>query len=100
VRIAGGSDKYSSAKSASATYAFTGGSIGLVAMKGPGRGSVKVYIDGVGKATVNLYRASAQYRVVVRRYNFATVGAHTVKLVVVGTSGHPRVDVDAFVVVK
>ncbi len=98
--LSGGSDKYAKAKGAYATYVFTGRSIGVVAMKGTGRGSVKVYLDGVLKATVSLYRASSQYRVVVWQQAFATSGKHTVKLVVVGTAGRPRVDVDAFVVVK
>ena len=98
--LSGGSDKYAKAKGATATYVFTGRSIGVVAMKGTGRGSVKVYLDGVLKATVSLYRASSQYRVVVWQQAFAASGKHTVKLVVVGTAGRPRVDVDAFVVVK
>ena len=29
---------------------------------------------------------------------FPTVAKHTLKIVVVGTKGHPRVDVDAFLV--
>ncbi len=98
--LSGGSDKYSRAKNATATYAFTGRAIALVVMKGPGRGSAKVYVDGLPPVTVSLYRSSAQYRVLVWRYSFASVGAHTVKVVVSGTAGKPRVDVDAFVVVK
>ena len=98
--LSGGSDKYSRAKNAYATYAFTGRAIGLVATKSKANGKVKVYVDGVLRATVNLYSATAQYRVVVWQYNFATSGAHTVKLVVAGTAGHPRVDLDSFVVVR
>jgi len=32
--------------------------------------------------------------------SFATVGKHTLKIVNLATSGHPRTDVDAFVVAK
>lgn len=93
----GGSTRYASAAGASATYTFTGSSIGWVAARGPSRGSARVYVDGVYAATVNLYAASGRARVVVFARNWRTVGSHTLRIVVVGTAGRPRVDVDAFV---
>jgi hypothetical protein len=33
-------------------------------------------------------------------WTWATLGAHTLRVVVVGTAGHPRVDVDAFITLK
>jgi hypothetical protein len=38
--------------------------------------------------------------VVVWQGTWATSATRTIKLVVVGTAGHPRVDIDAFVVVR
>ncbi len=85
---------------ATMTFAFTGRAVALVAPKGTSRGSVKVYVDGVLDSTVSLYRASAQSQVVVFAKSWTTKAAHSVKLVVVGTAGHPRVDVDGFVVIR
>jgi hypothetical protein len=99
--LSAGTDKYSRAKNAYASFTFTGRAIGYVGMKGTGRGSVKVYIDGKYKTTVSLYKTGAsQYRLLLWKQSFATSAKHTVKLVVVGTAGRPRVDLDAFVVLK
>ena len=59
-----------------------------------------VYINGRRVATVDLYRTSTQYRVLAWQRTWSTTATRTVKLVVVGTSGRPRVDVDAFTLVK
>jgi hypothetical protein len=93
----GGHDRYASAAGASATYSFTGSSVAWVAYKSTIRGSAKVYVDGVLKATVSLYSTTSTARAQVYAFNWATSGAHTLRIVVVGTAGHPRVDVDAFV---
>lgn len=93
----GGSLKYATAAGASAGYTFTGSSIAWVAYKGPNRGSAKVYIDGVYAATVSLYKSSYVSRSVVYAMSSGSNGSHTIKIVVVGTAGHPRVDLDAFV---
>ena len=59
-----------------------------------------MYVNGVYQATVDLYRSSYQYRAVAWQKTWSTSGTRTIKLVVAGTSGRPRVDLDAFVVVK
>jgi hypothetical protein len=74
----------------------TGSSIGWVAARGPDRGSAKVYIDGVYSATVNLYSTSRHSRVVVFARNWSTTQTRKITIQVVGTAGHSRVDVDAF----
>jgi hypothetical protein len=74
-----------------------GNSIAWVAYKAPGYGSAKVYIDGVYAATVSLYRSSSLSRALVYAKTWASNRTHTIKVVVVGTAGHPRVDIDAFV---
>jgi GH25 family lysozyme M1 (1,4-beta-N-acetylmuramidase) len=93
----GGSLKYASAAGASATYTFSGSSVGWVAARGPNRGYARVYVDGAYAGTVNLYASAYQYRRVVFARNFGTAGAHTLKIVVVGSGKHPVVDVDAFI---
>jgi subtilisin family serine protease len=85
---------------ASMTFAFTGRSVALVSPRGASRGSAKVYVDGVYDSTISLYRAKVQSQVVVFARSWPGKAAHTVKLVALGTSGHPRVDVDGFVVIR
>ena len=74
----------------------TGLSVAWIAYKGPTRGSAQVYVDGVLKATVSLYATTYSARPQVYAFNWATSGSHSIKVVVVGTAGHPRVDIDAF----
>lgn len=93
----GGSVKYAKSAGAWASYTFTGASVGWVAEKGPTRGSAKVYIDGAYKTTISLYASSYQARQIVYTFSWTSNGTHMIKIVVVGTAGHPRVDVDAFV---
>jgi GH25 family lysozyme M1 (1,4-beta-N-acetylmuramidase) len=92
-----GSTRYASTKGASVSYRFTGSSIGWIAAKGPTRGSAAVYVDGVYAGTVSLYSSTTTTRVVAFARNFGANGTHTLRIVVSGTAGHPRVDVDAFV---
>ena len=96
----GGKTKQSSKKGATARFTFTGRAYALVAPKSSGRGKVKLYVDGVFKSTIDLHRSKGLARVLVATGSWATAGTHTVKLVVVGTRGHPRVDVDGFVVLR
>lgn len=70
-----------------------GGHLGLVMTKGPGHGAVKLYLDGALKATIDTYSSAYQYRNYVYDFGPLTPGAHTVKLVNVGTKGRPRIDV-------
>ncbi|HJP88977.1 MAG TPA: glycoside hydrolase family 25 protein [Candidatus Limnocylindrales bacterium] len=93
----GGSVKYTKTKGASVSYTFTGSSIAWVSPKGPARGSADVYVDGVLKATVSLYSSTYQAQRIVFAYNWAANGTHTIKIVNKATSGHPRIDVDAFI---
>lgn len=93
-----GTNRNATKKGASATFTYTGAVAGWVTETGPKRGKAKVYQDGVLKATVNLNaKANSGARVMWSNW-FPTVGKHTLKIVVVGTKGHSRVDVDAFLV--
>jgi len=93
----GGSTKYTKSKGASVSFTFTGASIAWVSPRSKIRGSADVYIDGAYVATVSLYSSSFQNRRVVFAYNWGSNGTHTIKIVNKATSGHPRIDVDAFI---
>jgi subtilisin family serine protease len=96
----GGKSKYATRKGASATFTFTGRAYALVAAKSSGRGKFNLYVDGVFKSTVDLHRPKGIGRVVVAIGSWASSGSHTVKLVVAGTKGHGRVDVDAIAILR
>lgn len=97
----GGSLRYASAAGASATYAFTGRSIAIVTTKAASRGSFRVYVDGSSSyTTVSAYAATTAYRQIVWSRTWSSAGSHTVRVVVAGTPGHARVDLDAFALLK
>jgi FtsP/CotA-like multicopper oxidase with cupredoxin domain len=91
----GGGLRAATTSGASASYTFTGRSVAWVSSRGSTRGSAKVYIDGVLAATVNLNAATLSYRYVAYQKTWTASGKHTIKIVALGTSGHPRVDLDA-----
>jgi hypothetical protein len=97
----GGSTRYSSTAGKYATFTATAArSIAIVATKATTRGSFKVYVDGVYKGTVSTYSTTTRYRQLVYQFAWSAPGTHKIKVVIVGTSGHPRVDLDAFVVLR
>ena len=51
-------------------------------------------------ATVNLYRSTTDARRHVWSRSWTSVGPHVVTVKVLGTSGHPRFDIDAWTVLK
>lgn len=96
----GGRYRVTSRARASATYVFTGRSVAWVANGSSAFGSARVYIDGVLRGTVNLRASPAYWRRVVFSRTWATPGRHTIRIVGSGTRGHPRVSLDAFIVVQ
>ena len=96
----GGSVKYATAAGAYATYTFTGKGVAFVTTRASSRGTVKVYVDGVLVTTLSCNAASTTYRWVGFARTWASSGTHTLKLVVVGTAGHPRIDLDAIEVLR
>jgi len=95
----GGTLKYATVTGSTATFRFTGSAISLVGPLGPGRGAAKVLIDGVAAGAFNEYATSGRSRQVVYSRTVAP-GPHTITIKLAGTAGHPRVDLDAFVVLK
>jgi subtilisin family serine protease len=92
----GGKLRYSKTKGSAATIRFSGRGIGWVSTKSPNRGKANVYLDGTFLATVDLWSSTSKYRQVVFAREVAD-GNHTLKIVVVGTSGRPEVNIDGFV---
>ena len=76
---------------------FTGRSIAWVARKGPTYGKATVYVNGVKVATIDLYASSYQNQRVVWAANWSTTASRTITILVSGTTGRPRVDLDALV---
>jgi Tol biopolymer transport system component len=92
----GGTAKYASTASSTASYTFTGRSFAWVSLKASTRGKANVYVDGVLKATIDLKSTSTLKQQLVWATTFASSARHTVMIKVLGTSGRPRVDVDGF----
>jgi hypothetical protein len=97
----GGSTRWATVAGARVSYTFTGRAIAWVTTFGPNRGLARVYIDGVLVATIDCVAATTMPR----RVGFggkawSSSGTHTIRIVVVGTPNRPRVDVDAFEVLR
>ena len=97
----GGGVKYATARGAKATLSFTGTEVAWVAPESKTRGKAAVSLDGAKVATVNLFsRQTLARQVVFSRGNLDPATPHTLEVRSLGTSGRPRVDVDAFVVLR
>ena len=92
----GGTGITTSQAGAWVNYTFTGRDVALVAPLHLAGGRASIYCDGALKATIDLYSATLRPREIVYSCAFAQAGQHTMKLIVEGTSGRPRFDVDAF----
>ncbi|MEV7866917.1 N-acetylmuramoyl-L-alanine amidase [Streptomyces sp. NPDC088124] len=93
----GGKSYSSSAKGASLSWTFTGKSVAWVVSRAASSGQAYVYVDGVKAATVDLKSATTKYRDAIWTKTWSTSAKHTVKIVVVGTSGRPTVTTDGIV---
>ncbi len=91
----GGSARYATARGASATFTFTGTSVAWVSTKGPSRGAASIYLDGHYVKTINTYASAGHSRAIMYAASWSIAGTHTLRIVVSGTPGHARVDIDA-----
>ena len=89
-----GTDTHAVKAGAAAGVTYSGESFALVGAKGPTRGSFKIYQDGIYQGTFSEYAKANAGASVVWASWFPSWGQHTIKVVVVGTKGHPRVDID------
>jgi hypothetical protein len=81
-----------------ARYTFTGNAFAWVSARSPVRGAARVYVNGVFAGNVDTYSTSTAARLMVFSKTWTSSARRTVEIRVVGTPGHPRVDLDAFVV--
>jgi hypothetical protein len=96
----GGFTRYTTKTGAKARATVSARSIAIVSPKSSGRGAARIYVDGVKVATVKLYASPTGARRVLFQQTWASTATHTVTVEVVGTAGHPRVDVDALIVLR
>jgi len=96
----GGKIRTSSQANAYVEFHRAAMAMAVVGRRGPTSGKAKVYVDGVLVSTIDLYRSTSQSRVVLFSHAWSTVATHTVRVVVVGTAGRPRVDIDAFAIAR
>jgi hypothetical protein len=101
--VAGASGGYARGSTQAGAWAkFTASarSIGWVAVRGPSRGRAAVYADGVLIGTVDLYATTVQPARLVYVRSWTSVGTHTITVKVSGTTGRPRVEIDAFALLR
>ncbi|MGW3497398.1 peptidoglycan recognition protein family protein [Streptomyces sp. NPDC001020] len=96
----GGKSYSSGSKSASLTWTFTGRSAAWVVSRASSSGQAYVYVDGTKVATVDLKSSTTQYRQAIWTKTWSGSAKHTVKIVVVGTSGRPTITTDGLVYIK
>lgn len=93
-----GASRYATSSTAAATFTFKGTSVAWISPVGRNQGAARIFVDGGLVQTVDLFaEAKGSPRVVFER-TWASTGTHTIRIEVIGTSGRPRVDLDAFLV--
>ncbi|WP_406036668.1 N-acetylmuramoyl-L-alanine amidase [Micromonospora sp. NBC_00898] len=93
----GGSALTSTTAKSSLTWTVTGRSVAFVATRTSTSGQAEIWVDGVKQTTVDLRYSTTDYRRVMWTKSWSSSARHTVKIVVVGTSGRPRVITDGLV---
>ena len=93
----GGTLRAASSAGRTASVRRTGYGLAWVAPVGPTRGKAKIYINGVYAATVDLYSPTSGSSRIVFEKRWSARATRTIVVKVVGTAGHPRVDVDGFI---
>ena len=92
----GGTVRYATGRGASATMTFTGRGVTWYGPTGPTRGKAKVYVDGRLVKTVDLRSSGFHPRSAVFSKRWSTARRHTIRIVVLGTSGRAMVAIDDF----
>jgi hypothetical protein len=91
--------RFATVPGASVKYTFSGRTVAWVTQLAPDSGEVAVYLDGDLVTTVDTQGDATTTRFVAFTRSWTTNGTHAIKLVVVGTTDRPRVDLDAIEVV-
>jgi hypothetical protein len=61
---------------------------------------MQIYVNGVLKQTISLYSPVTRTKRIVARLTWTSLNFRTITIRVVGTAGHPRVDLDAILVLR
>jgi hypothetical protein len=85
---------------ASARYRFTGRGIVWLTAVGPTRGRADIYIDGRFVTRIDTYAAAFAGRRVAFQRTWSGTGIHTLEIRNRATLNRPRIDLDAFIVLK
>ncbi len=93
----GGSSRWTS--NGSVSLSFQGSQVAWVGIQGPDRGAARILIDGKSVASVDGHASTRKIRTIVYVRLFEGLGRHAIEVKALGTSGRPRVDFDAFVIV-
>lgn len=96
----GGKSYTSKTRNASLSWTFTGRSAAWVVSRASTSGQAYVYVDGTKVATVDLKSTTTKYRDALWTKTWSSSAKHTVKIVVVATSGRPTVTTDGLVYLK
>ncbi|MFF5157840.1 N-acetylmuramoyl-L-alanine amidase [Streptomyces sp. NPDC000348] len=96
----GGKSYTSSSKNASLSWTFTGRSVAWTVSRAATSGQAHIYVDGTRAATVDLKSSTTKYRDAIWTKTWSGSAKHTIKIVVVGTSGRPAVTTDGIVYLK
>lgn len=94
----GGQVRFATVAGASATVTFTGRTFRWNGPVGPTRGAAQVWVDGELAANVNTWAAGYTPSKALYIRDFGVVGTHTIRIVVMGTDGHPMVAIDELLV--
>jgi hypothetical protein len=97
--VGSGQVKFATAAGKTARLNVNGSQFAWVSTKGSNRGSAAVSLDGGSTTTVNTHAAVLKAAVLVYT-KVTTSGSHSLQVKVLGTAGHPRIDVDAFLVIQ
>ena len=97
---AGGKARLTGTANRSVSLTFVGNQVAWLSRSGPTFGSARVYIDGTLVKTVSLYATTPVDRKLAYVKTWTTASTHTIRVVVVGTAGHPRVTHDQFYVIR
>jgi hypothetical protein len=96
----GGRSVFATKAGALVRYTFTGRAIALVGPRSLARGSAEVWLDGVRVATVSEHARASAARMILFSASVDPLVPHTIDVRVLATAGHPRFDVDAFLVLR
>jgi hypothetical protein len=96
----GGKSYSSGSTGASLSWTFTGRSASWVVSRASTSGQAYVYVDGVKVSTIDLKSSTTLYRQAIWTKTWSSSAKHTVKIVVVGTSGRPTVTTDGLVYIN